>query len=102
MAEKVNYTINYSDERFQDVSNQKANAMNKLNETYDTMINQSDSFYNAQIDASKQWVETQKQNQQAQTDFAIEQIEQQKDQAKRDYTKEQSGAYVVWQKQSCQ
>ena len=100
MAEKVNYTINYSDERFQDVSNQKANAMNKLNETYDTMINQSDSFYNAQIDASKQWVETQKQNQQAQTDFAIEQIEQQKDQAHKDYTKEQSGAYVDWQKQS--
>ena len=38
--------------------------------------------------------------QNANTEFAIEKIEQQKQQAKKDYTKEQSGAYVDWQKQS--
>jgi hypothetical protein len=38
--------------------------------------------------------------QNAQTEFAIEKIEQQKGQAKADYIKEQSGAYKDWQKQS--
>ena len=80
----------------------KNKAMSSLNSTYDGMINQSDKYYQAQIDASKQWAETQKKNQQEQTDFAIEQIEQQKAQAKKDYTNEQSGAYVDWQKQSNQ
>lgn len=80
----------------------KKQAMSNLNSTYDSMINQSDKYYQNQIDASKQWAETQKKNQQEQTDFAIEQIEQQKAQAKKDYTNEQSGAYVDWQKQSNQ
>jgi hypothetical protein len=66
------------------------------------MINISDQYYQDQIDAANDWAETQKKNQQAQTDFAIEQIEQQKAQAQKDYTKEQSGAYVDWQKQSNQ
>ena len=69
---------------------------------YQSMIDQSQDFYNKQIDAVNQYGETQKQNQQEQTDFAIEQIEQQKDQAHKDYLKEQTGAYVDWQKQSDQ
>jgi hypothetical protein len=40
--------------------------------------------------------------QQEKTDFAIQQIEQQKAQTQKDYQKEQSGAYVDWQKQSNQ
>ena len=70
------------------------------NATFDEMISQSDGHFQSQIDATNQWAETQKQNQQAQTDFTIEQVEQQKDQAQKDYTREQSGAYVDWQKQS--
>lgn len=61
---------------------------------------ETDKLYQDQIDASKAWEETQSQLQQDQTDFAIEQIEQQKQQAKEDYTKEQSNAYADWQKQS--
>ena len=38
------------------------------------------------------------QQQQAQTDFTIEQIGQQKDQAKKDYIKDQTGSYVDYQK----
>ena len=96
------YNINYNDERFTSVESDKKQALSEVNKTYDSMINQSDQYYQAQIDASKAWAEEQKQLQQEQTDFAIEQIEQQKDQAKQDYTKEQSGAYVDWQKQSGQ
>lgn len=96
------YEIDYSDERFADVESAKTAALNNVDKTYGEMIVKSDSFYNEQIQASKDWEEQQKQLQQEQTDFAIEQIEQQKEQAEKDYTKEQSGAYKDWQKQSNQ
>lgn len=96
----TNYDINYKDERFQQVETDKQQALTELENTYGGMINNSDKYYQEQIDASKNWAAEQQKNQQAQTDFAIEQIEQQKDQATKDYTKEQSGAYVDWQKES--
>ncbi len=95
-----NYDVNLEDERFQQVNTEKENALTDVKNTYDGMINQSDDFYNAQIQASKDWADQQQQIQQEQTDFTIEQIEQQKEQAEKDYKKEQSGAYVDWQKQS--
>lgn len=97
-----NYDINYEDERFKQVENQKQEQLNNINNTYNNMVNQSDKFYQNQIDAVNNYAEVQKQNQQANTDFAIEQINQQKDQAHKDYLKEQTGAYVDWQKQSNQ
>lgn len=97
-----NYDINYDDERFTNVETQKQEALTEVTDTYSDMINQSDSFYQAQINASKDWANQQQQLQQEQTDFTIEQINQQKTQAGKDYTKEQAGAYVDWQKQSNQ
>ena len=67
-----------------------------------TAASDSDKYFQEQISATEKWGAEQKKNQQAQTDFAIEKIEQQKDQTQKDYTKEQSGAYVDWQKQSNQ
>lgn len=96
----TNYDINYDDKRFTEVENDKSAAIKESNEMYDGMISNSDKFYDKQIAASKEYAETQKKNQQAATDFAIEKVEQQKDQAKSDYLKEQSGAYTDWQKQS--
>ncbi len=95
-----NYNINYEDERFGKVESDKQQALTEVEQTYGGMIEQSDSYFQAQIDASKQWANQQQQIQQEQTDFAIEQIEQQKGQANKDYQKEQAGAYVDWQKQS--
>ena len=101
MATKApNYNVNYDDKRFVDVETDKNAALSDVEKTYSGMINSSDAYYQAQIDASKQWASTQQQLQQAQTDSTIEKIEQQKDQAQKDYIKEQSGAYVDWQKQS--
>lgn len=95
-----NYDINYEDNRFAGVESDKKQALSDLEETYSGMITESDNYYKAQIDASKDWAQKQSQLQQEQTDFAVQQIEQQKAQAQKDYTKEQSGAYVDWQKQS--
>lgn len=97
-----NYNINYDDKRFAQVEADKKEALSDNEQTYGGMINNSDKYYQAQIDASKQLADKQTQLQQQNTDFAIEQIEQQKDQANKDYLKEQSGAYVDWQKQSNQ
>jgi hypothetical protein len=95
-----NYDINYNDKRFTEVEADKKAALNEVDVTYGNMIASSDKYYQQQIDAAKDYADTQKKNQQAQTDFAIEKIEQQKAQAQKDYIKEQSGAYVDWQKQS--
>ena len=97
-----NYDINYEDSRFQQVETDKQAALNEVDKTYGDMIGQSDSYFQSQIDASKDWADKQTQLQNEKTEFAIDQIEQQKEQAKKDYTKEQSGAYVDWQKQSNQ
>jgi hypothetical protein len=96
------YDINYEDERFVDVKNEEAADIKESDAMYDGMINASNKFYDEQINAVKDWGNTQAQLQQEQTDFTVDKIEQQKDQAHKDYVKEQSGAYVDWQKQSNQ
>lgn len=96
----ANYDINYDDSRFKEVESDKSAALSDLEKTYADMINKSDDYYQAQIDASKDWAKQQSQLQQEQTDFAIQEINQQKAQEKKDYLKEQSGAFVDWRKQS--
>lgn len=92
------YEINYNDSRFQQVNNEKAAALNNVNNTYNQMISNSDRNYQQMIDASKDYANKQQELQQANTDFAIEKINQQKDQAKKDYTKEQTAGYVDYRK----
>jgi len=91
-------SINYNDERFQKVENEKNQAIQNTENKYNEMINSSDSYYQQQIDASKQWADKQTEIQNANTEFAIEKVEQAKDKANRDYTKEQKGAYADYQK----
>lgn len=97
-----NYDINYNDKRLTSIQKEGETAVKDSNKTYDDMISQSDKFYDKQIKASKDYAKTQTDLQNQKTDFAIEKIEQQKEQTRQDYLKEQSGAYVDWQKQSGQ
>lgn len=92
------YDIDYNDKRFQQVKNEEATALKETKSTYDNMVNQSDNFYQQQIDASKEWANKQSELQQAQSDLAVEKIEQAKDQAHKSYVKEQKGAYTDYQK----
>lgn len=94
--------VNYNDKRFTQVKTEENKALQQANNTYNTMINNSDKYYNDMIKAADDYGQQQQQLQQANTDFAIEKIEQQKDQAAKDYTREQKGAYADWQKQSDQ
>ena len=100
MATTPNYEIDYNDERFDKVESDKSQALTELEATYGGMIGSTDQYFDKQIQATQDWADKQTQLQNERTDFTIEQIEQQKDQANKDYIKEQSGAYVDWQKQS--
>ena len=94
------YAINYEDERFKNVENEKQDRLNQINDAYTNMINQSDQFYQNQINAAKDYATTQQDLQNQQTQLAIDEINQQKEKAQKDYIKEQKGAYTDWQKQS--
>lgn len=90
--------VNYNDSRFQEVEKEKNAALNETKNQYDEIINKTDSIYQEQIDASKDWANKQSELQQANTDFAIEKVNQAKDKAQKDYTKEQKAAYSDYQK----
>ena len=85
-----------------DIEREKENALTENNEIYDGAVSDLEDLQNEHEKISNQWKNTQQKNQQAQTDFAIKEINQQKEQQKKEYIKEQSAAYVDWQKQSNQ
>lgn len=98
----IDYKANMEDERFQQSDEKFDQRETDLEQTYAGMIGDADNIYQPQIDALEEWGNKQAQLQQERTDLTIEQIEQQKAQASKDYQKEQSGAYVDWRKQSNQ
>ena len=70
-----------------------------INNDIDKTINEVDNLYKKQIDNVNNSGAAMMQLQQDRTDFEIEKIEQQKDQAKKDFEKEQTSAYTDYQKQ---
>ena len=92
--------IDYNDQRFQQVNNEKQARLNEVNNTYNNMINQSEQYYNNLANEAEAYGNKQQELQQQKTDFAIDKIEQQKDWTKQDYTKEQKGAYQDYAKQT--
>jgi hypothetical protein len=98
----IDYKVDYEDERFQKVEDQHQDRVNDLEQTYAGMIGGAENIYQPQIDALDKWEDEQVRLQNERTDLTIQQIEQQKAQAQKDYQKEQSGAYVDWRKQSNQ
>lgn len=89
-----------NDKRLTAINKEEEKTLNKSNTMYNSMIKDSQKYYDAQVQASKDYADKQSQLQQEQTDFAIEKIEQEKEQANKDYIREQSGAYTDWQKES--
>lgn len=82
------------------VEQNKQNAIAKTEQTYQSMIDEAGKVYQQQIDNAEKQKEILQQQQQAQTDFTIGQIEQQKEQAQEDYIDEQSDAYTDYKKQT--
>lgn len=105
-----NYEVDYNDKRLTDITAKETAAVNANATNFDKMISETDKAYNDAInkvgvmDENGNWnegsmaaIQTEAANKR--TEFAIDKIEQQKEQAKKDYTKEQAGAWVDYQKQ---
>lgn len=96
----------YEDSRYKSqakqIAKEEAAALEENDALYDGMVEETENFIDESISQINQHEQTQLQNQQDRTDFTIDTIEQKKEQAHKDYLKEQSGAYVDWQKQSNQ
>lgn len=88
-----NYEIDYEDKAFTDITDAKNEALTNNQTMYDNMIGGVDEKYQGIADTVQSNADKMAQIQQENTDFQIQQIEQQKEQAQKDYTKEQSGAY---------
>lgn len=88
------------DSRLQEVENYRRDELDRVTNLYDNMVNNTDQFYQAQKQAAQDYADKQQQIQQANTDFTIEKINQEKEQAQKDYTREQKGAYADYQKAS--
>jgi hypothetical protein len=87
---------------YADIQKAETADLKNVNNMYTGMINNSDKFYNDQINAAKDYQKTQTDIQNQQTEQAINVINQNKEYQKQDYLKEQKGAYADWQKQSNQ
>ena len=91
-------SINYDDTRFTELEKDKQTAIDNSNATYDELINTSNQHYDNLINQSKEWADKQAEIQNQQTQFTVDKIEQQKQEAEKDYTKEQKGAYQDYMK----
>lgn len=93
------YNVNYDDERFKQVENEKQSELDKYNQTYDNLINERNNFTNQQQQLVDQWENTQKdianQNLQYQKDL----IEQQRNKAEQAYQNESKASYIDYQKE---
>ena len=93
-------SVNLDEKDLAKVESQKSEALNDLNKTYDGMVDDYTAKTDQLINESKNWVDTQTKLQEDRYGLEIEEIENQKADAQKDYLKEQSGAYKDWQKQS--
>ena len=85
------------DSRLKAVESAKKTAINNANNTYNNMINQTDAKYNELINASKDYATTQQELQQQNTDFAIEKINQSKEQAEKEGNIKLTSQYAKYQ-----
>lgn len=94
------YSINYNDQKFQDLKNEQNQKESEISQNYNNIINNSDKNYQNQINATNDYAKTQTELQQAQTNQQIQQIQQQEQNSQQDYTKEQMGSYADYMKQT--
>lgn len=89
-----------NDELLMQLEDEKKATLSDLEKSYGGMVSEADQYYQDMSDAAQKYADEQTAIQNEQTDLTLSQIEQQKAQAQKDYTREQSAAYVDWQKES--
>ena len=91
--------VNYNDERFQQVEDEKQEQLNQYNQTYDNLIAEREDLTNQQQGLVDQWQQTQSENLDKQFQFQQDLINQQKAETEKAYEKEAKSAYTDYQKE---
>ena len=96
----ASYNVNYDDERFTQLEQEKQSELNKYNQTYDALIDERNQFTNQQQNLVDQWQATQEQIANDNLNHQIDLYNQQKEQAEKDYQKEAKASYIDYQKET--
>lgn len=91
--------VNYDDERFQQVEDEKQEQLNQYNQTYDNLIAEREDLTNQQQGLVDQWQQTQNENLDKQFQFQQDLINQQKAETEKAYEREAKSAYTDYQKE---
>jgi len=95
----ANFTVNYDDERFTNVENERQSQLDQYNQVYDNLINERNQFTQQQQDYVNNWQATQEQIARDNLNHQIELYNQQKEKAEKDYQKEARASYADYQKE---
>ena len=88
-----------TDPRYADLNSQQQQALSNYNQTYDQFLQENQALTDQQQKMIDEYASQQKTATQAQTDLALEQINQQKAQSEKDFTKSATGAYADYTKE---
>lgn len=98
LVNTYNEGINKTQEELNSISNEKQTLLDDYNTNYNNQLNKYDSLLEEQKNNINTWAETQKQTQQAQTDYNIGLINQNKAEAQKQTDAELGDAYIDYQK----
>lgn len=91
--------LSAEEKRLDKIEKQGAAEVKKSDSMYDTMINQSGTFYSDIQKTVEDYGTKQQELLDKESAFTIDKIEQEKEKTEKDYQKEAGAAYVDWQKQ---
>lgn len=97
MEEEKKYNVDVSDPKVQAVLNEGKAAMNELKTNVETMTTDAKTAYESAKTELDTLAKEQAANQKEATGIAVKKLETEKENAKKDYVKEQSGAYADYQ-----
>lgn len=95
----ASFNVNYDDNRFKQVEEEKQSQLEQYNKAYDDLINERNTFTQQQQDYVNNWQATQEQIANDNLNHQIELYNQQKDKAEKDYQREARASYADYQKE---
>ena len=100
LKEIYNQNIQKTQMDLNNAETERKNLINDYNTNYDKRLNDYDNLIKDRENYINNWAETQKENQQKQTDYNINLINQNKEEAQKNAEKETKDAYVDYMKQT--
>lgn len=91
--------VNYDDERFTQVEQEKQSELDKYNQTYNDLITERENLTQQQQDYVDNWKTTQEQIANDNLNHQLDLYNQQKERAEQEYQKEAKASYIDYQKE---